>query len=126
MHRPLHQWLVVILLTFAIGGHWAVLQSVAWVGMVASYSQNSTLREALLKTFDGKHPCALCKTISAGKKSEKKTEFTPQVKQLGFVSARTVFVFCPPHAFWLQPESRASMWMLTTSPPSPPPRSLQG
>ncbi len=36
-----------------------------WVGMAISYSQDSSsFSEALAKTFDGKHPCKLCKFVA--------------------------------------------------------------
>jgi hypothetical protein len=68
---------IVVALACSIGLHWGFLQSVAWVGMVVSYSQDAPLREALAKTFDGKHPCPLCKEIAKGKQSEKKSESAP-------------------------------------------------
>src|SRR6184192_2864605 len=68
------QAFVVCALVFAIGAHWTLLQSIAWVGMAVSYTQNSTLKEALLKTFDGKHPCTLCKVVQQGKNAQKKQD----------------------------------------------------
>ena len=65
---------MILLLVFLIGGHWAILQSAAWAGMLVSYSEKSTLSEALTKTFDGKNPCRLCKLVGEGKKSERKQE----------------------------------------------------
>jgi hypothetical protein len=39
--------------------------------MVISYSQHSSsFKEALKKTFDGKHPCSICKVVRAGRQSE--------------------------------------------------------
>ncbi len=51
--------------------------------MVISYSQRAPLREALSKTFDGKHPCALCKAIQKGRAEEQKRDnqqLNPSVK----------------------------------------------
>jgi hypothetical protein len=54
-----------------MGAHLAILQSVAWTGMVITYSQHSSsLKEALQKTFDGKHPCGICNVVKAGRCSE--------------------------------------------------------
>jgi len=61
----------VVLLVFSLGLHWAVLQTVAWAGMLVAYSQASTVREAVSRTFDGKHPCPLCKAIERGRQEEK-------------------------------------------------------
>ena|ERR1041384_5448608 len=53
-----------------MGAHWTILQSVAWTRMMISYSQQSSFKEALEKTFDGKHPCPICKVVKAGRCSE--------------------------------------------------------
>jgi hypothetical protein len=45
------------------GGARGLMQCVAWAGMLVSYSQKSTVVEAVEKTFDGAHPCALCRAI---------------------------------------------------------------
>jgi hypothetical protein len=55
-----------------LGGHWAVLQTTAWVGMIVQYSQRDGLTSGLAQTFDGEHPCAVCKAIQDGKKQEQK------------------------------------------------------
>ena len=91
---------VVMALSCSIGLHWAFFQSLAWVGMVVSYSQNSPLKEALVKTFDGKHPCALCKEIAKGQRSEKKSESPLQLRKFEFLSAKAQFVFAAPRTFW--------------------------
>jgi hypothetical protein len=65
------KWLLVIALSVSIGAHWAILQTAAWCGMAITYSQNSSICERLSKTFDGKHPCKMCKMVSEGTKSEK-------------------------------------------------------
>jgi hypothetical protein len=51
---------VVSALVVTLGAHWALLQTVAWVGMIITYSQETTLAEAVEMTFDGEHPCRLC------------------------------------------------------------------
>lgn len=61
----------VLLLVLSLGLHWAVLQTVAWAGMLVAYSQASNVREAISRTFDGKHPCPLCKAIERGRQEEK-------------------------------------------------------
>ena len=66
--------LVAILLIISIGGHWAFLQSVAWVSMVIDYSQDAPISVAVSKTFDGNHPCNLCKLVRHGQETEKKQD----------------------------------------------------
>ena len=91
------KWLVVVTLTLSLGAHWAFLQSVAWVGMVVNYSHNATLGEAFSKTFDGEHPCKLCKFVQAGKASEKKQNAeTPKKEVDKSLPAARAFVLYPP------------------------------
>src|ERR1700737_5337569 len=54
------------------GGHWALLQTSAWVGMIVQYTQRAGLKAGLAETFDGEHPCSVCKAIQDGKKQEQK------------------------------------------------------
>jgi hypothetical protein len=53
-----------------LGGHWFVLQSVAWTRMIVAFSQRDSWGTAIVKTFDGKHACALCLKIRAGRQQE--------------------------------------------------------
>jgi hypothetical protein len=122
--RKLGHAVVIVALIAAIGGHWAILQTVAWTTMLADNLRAGDFSQAVAKTFDGKHPCALCKAISAGKKAEQKAEFSPLAKKLEFVSNRAVFLFAPPQDFWLHREYVPSADSLTHAPALPPPRSL--
>jgi hypothetical protein len=55
--------LALVLGVLLAGGHLAVLQVVAWAGMIASRSATTSLVEAVETTFDGQHPCSLCQAI---------------------------------------------------------------
>jgi hypothetical protein len=122
----LSKLLVVLALTFSLGAHWILLQSVAWVGMVITYSQQTSLDQALAKTFDGKHPCRLCKAVQEGKQSEQQQERLKVEHKLDFLCAAIVPWFYPP-AMEL-PSVRPSLPLREClhPPPVPPPRSLQG
>ena len=61
----LGKWVVVFTLVVSTGGHWFALQSVAWVTMAVNFAQTDSFDVALKKTFDGKHPCRICKTVEA-------------------------------------------------------------
>ena len=68
---------LIFLAMFSIaGGHWAVLQSVAWAGMLVEFSKNSNLGAAVSKTFSGKAPCKMCMAIEAGKQKESRLPAT--------------------------------------------------
>jgi len=121
--RRIEQWLVVLVLVIAIGAHWAVLQSAAWAGMLVNYSHGSTLNEAWTKTFDGKHPCHLCKVVREGKKSERKQEMLKvEVKfEFSFI-AGAVWLFPPkPCRQFIAIDSSALARL--EAPLTPPPRS---
>ena len=111
------------------GGHWAVLQSVAWVAMLHDYSQQTgSIAVAVEQTFDGQHPCELCQKIQAVKAKERReTPPAPgmqddaKVKALVAASVLPAFVrttgnVCFPRAVFAAGVSRAEQ------PPTPPPR----
>lgn len=54
---------LILVTVFSMGLHCAVVQMVGWMGMTMEYSRNNSLSEALVMTFDGKHPCKLCKFV---------------------------------------------------------------
>ena len=116
---------IVVALACSVGLHWELLQSVAWVNMVVSYSSAAPLKEALKKTFDGKHPCSLCNEIAKGRQSEKQS--VPTVaKRFEFSYSATLFVFSPPSTYWQIKLPEASASSLSRTPPVPPPRQLPG
>ncbi len=55
-----------------MGGHWALFQTIAWGYMLVDFSSQSWISEAVEKTFDGEHPCALCKVVRKSKGEEEK------------------------------------------------------
>jgi hypothetical protein len=114
--------LMAIALAASIGFHWAFFQSVAWVGMVVRYSQQAPFREALVKTFDGKHPCSLCKTIAKERKEERKPDRQFEFKKLEFVSLGQVLALIPPGLFHKCGAVNDCAPQLPQTPPVPPPR----
>ena len=116
------QFLLTLALIAAIGGHWAVLQTVAWTTMFADNLRDSSFTQAVTKTFDGNHPCKLCHEISAGKKSEKTTEFQFALKRLEFTLGLSAIQFFSPQEFRLLPDICAVLQCRTLAPPLPPPR----
>jgi hypothetical protein len=79
LRRGVH-FLIIFALLLSIGGHWALLQTAAWAGMVVSYSQEGTFAEALSKTFDGKHPCKLCKIVNRSLHDQQEQDTTSPEK----------------------------------------------
>lgn len=122
MRAKIANLLVVFTLICAIGGHWAILQSVAWVGMAVDYSQDATLAEALAKTFDGKHPCKICKVVEAGKKSEQKQSSLKVETKFDFWMTNAASLLDPPNPFVVLPARPSAVEVHSESPPTPPPR----
>jgi hypothetical protein len=58
------------------GGHWMVLQTVAWAQMLRDYSKSTPIAEAIERTFSGGYPCGMCIKISKGKREEEKVPAT--------------------------------------------------
>ena len=83
---------VGLALFFIMGGPWAVLQTIAWAKMVVEYSRDTSVGEALSKTFDGEHPCGMCKKISKVRSEERKSPaLVFQIKKDGpFISLKSV------------------------------------
>jgi len=113
---------IVAALACSLGLHWGFLQSVAWVGMVVNYSQGGGVGQALVKTFDGKHPCALCKAVAEGKKSEKKSETILSLKKFEGLNQALAIVISPPASFPSIEAQEAFPEALAHAPPTPPPR----
>lgn len=117
------RWLVVMALVFSIGTHWMVLQSAAWMGMIVTYAQTSSVAEAFSKTFDGEHPCRLCHFVEEGRKAE-----STHQKDLKLEAKKTFFcqlpglALCPPLDFNLITPASFSSQARAEAPPLPPPR----
>ena len=124
MFFRLSRFAIAAALAFSIGLHWEFLQSVAWVGMVLNYSQDAPLTEALAKTFDGKHPCRLCKEIAHGKQSEKKAESISLGGKFEFLYASGAFVFSAPLHSWEVRWPESALRSVTRLPSVPPPKQL--
>jgi hypothetical protein len=57
-----------------VGGHWLLLQSFAWGTMLVKFSQRDSFLSAVVKTFDGRHPCSLCLKVRDGVQQETQKE----------------------------------------------------
>ena len=113
---------IALALCLSIGGHWIGLQSIAWASMVLNYSQQCSIARALQQTFDGKHPCDLCKRISKSKEAEKKQDNERGVAKPDLICVKRQFTFLPPSAPYEYPALVRSSLRGFQQPPSPPPR----
>jgi hypothetical protein len=114
--------LVAVALILSIGAHWALLQSIAWIGMTVSYSQGASIATALEKTFDGKHPCPLCKLVKKGQATERNGHMLQLDTKFEFTVSADARVLYPmgrfPHLVGVDSFALARV----DAPPLPPPR----
>lgn len=115
----------VIMVVLSMGLHWSVLQSVAWVGMIANFSQEVSLVQAVTMSFDGKHLCPLCKAIKQGRAAEQEERQNNLVRirfewDVGLIWQRPSFEFLyvPESVFFPSYAATAR----SDGPPKPPPR----
>jgi len=122
--RNLGRFFLILALLATVGGHWFVFQSFAWASMLVDNLQRSSLSEAVTRTFDGDHPCRMCKQISEQRKSEKQSDSpAPQpIRKLEFVLQPVSFVFSAPQLFWLQTKALNPLTSISSRPLLPPPR----
>ena len=120
--RRFVRWLLVLALSLSIGLQWAVVQGAAWVGMIATYSRTATISQALTMTFDGAHPCKLCKAAQRG-------ESTQDAPKTGNSPVKLVLAAPEHDAFFFEPQAPAEAVFaaaidgrLVVRPAVPPPR----
>ena len=115
--------LLIAALMVSIGGQWMIVQSVAWVGMAVKYSaEEGSVVEGLSKTFDGEHPCPLCKAVDEGQKQEKKQEKKEAGGKLELFFTHTVVSLFPPAAGEFPRADDETAVAQAIEPRVPPPR----
>jgi hypothetical protein len=72
--------LLAIALCLLMQGPAMLVQEVAWVNMLVSYTQERGLKRGVIETFDGNHPCSLCKKAAELRQQEQPHD--PAEKQL--------------------------------------------
>jgi hypothetical protein len=105
------------------GGHWAVLQSIAYTRMVVEFAHQDSLCTALKKAFDERYACPLCPKIRDGYNKQHNSPSTlNEVHQLEFLAQSSDSVsFLPEIAADIAFVSPRHMDFLS-APPKPPPR----
>jgi hypothetical protein len=104
-----------------IGGHWLAIQSVAWVGMIANYARGENLVVAIERTFDGQHPCSLCKVVKIGREQEQKQHVAQVIVKLDAVLATTTALPAPQASDWQYSVFLPVNAARSLAPPTPPP-----
>src|ERR1700730_16190061 len=115
-------FLCVIAAFQLMGGHWAVLQATAWVGMLVKYSESEGVEVGISKTFDGKHPCSLCLSIAKNKQTEKKQSSQLAAAKIYLIAHTQRWTLQPPRYFWCLKIPIASLFSCDSRPAGTPPR----
>jgi hypothetical protein len=124
--RALAQSIVALFLIMLTVGPLNLLQGAAWLSMLIERSQSMALTDAVSTTFDGRHPCSLCKVVEQERhddakipnkypeKIDKKFECVANDTLIRIGSAGTARSFERPVAY----HGRS----LNRFPPTPPPK----
>ena len=113
---------MILAICMSIGAHWAALQSVAWATMLVEYSQHATLKKAIAQTFDGDHPCNLCKRVVAEQQLPKKSDTQKSQTRPDLICAARIAGLWPQCCDIEFPGAIALASEQNSSPPTPPPR----
>jgi hypothetical protein len=117
----LARFIAILAAVQILGGHWLLLQSAAWVGMMMDFARHDSLPVAIEKTFNGTHPCQLCKTVSKGRDAEHEQQMAKLAVQFEAVLAPRLVVPPPNEAPWIYPAHCRMACARTLAPPTPPP-----
>ncbi|MDQ8196147.1 hypothetical protein QEH59_17055 [Coraliomargarita sp. SDUM461004] len=117
---------MLLLSGWLLTGPLALLQLGAWGWMLASYSQQSSLEQAIVETFGDERPCDLCRVIDAVEETESNSDTAQRSDSkdiklmLGLSRAIKVIVptqaYAPKAAIVCKPENAQQRV------PTPPPR----
>ena len=118
----LSRLLVVLALLVSIGGHWALLQSVAWTRMLIERTHADSFATAVQTTLDGEHPCDMCKRITEGKQSEQQPEKSQVKVKMDLLCERRLIAIAPPSEPMIFQSGPTGGAPRAERPPVPPPR----
>jgi hypothetical protein len=116
--------ITIFALCCAIGLHWVALQSVAWTTMVIEHAKQQPLSLAISQTFDGNHPCSLCRAVNTGSHSEKKPDVQQSTLKIDMICAIRTVGLLPPFVPFDYKTNSFSFSEGGQSPLVPPPRPL--
>ena len=113
---------VILALLASVGGHWALLQSVAWTRMIIERTHTDSFTVAVQTTLDGEHPCDLCKRITEGKQNEQQPEKSQVKVKLDLLCELRLIAIAPPSQPVIFSSGPTRGMPRAECPPVPPPR----
>ncbi len=131
LKTALQRCLLLLAAAYIAGGHWGMLQVVAWSQMLAQYSAEKGLAKGIEDTFDGEHGCPMCRLIEEGQDKERRegpalparTELTLKLFPAAgqpLIPGNTETIRERSACAFAAPPQLSAQW--SVSPPSPPPR----
>jgi len=115
---------VVGAICLSLGMHWALLQGIAWTGMLISFASEGAVIEAVQKTFDGQHGCALCHKVKEGRNSgqEMPQQAGHSLQKINAVLVEITQLIAPAGETISFAMTRGMMVKRNEMPETPPPR----
>ena len=117
--------LAILLCSLAVfqvlGGPLAALQTIAWVRMAVTYSQDAGVGAGIVKTFDGQHQCSLCEAIAKKREGEQKDLGDVLLNKIHLQCSVTGAQLFPPEFYWLRRTSESVGDVSFLEPPLRPP-----
>ena len=120
--RKASRLIVILALLASVGGHWALLQSVAWTRMIIERTHEDSFTSAVKTTLDGEHPCDMCKRITEGKQSERQEEKVQAQVKIDMLCELRLIAIAPPSQPVNFQSGPAEGTPRAECPPVPPPR----
>ena len=120
--RKASRLIVILALLASVGGHWALLQSVAWTRMIIERTHTESFTVAVQTTLDGEHPCDLCKRITEGKQHERQPEQAQVKVKMDLLCERRIIAIAPPSQPMIFQSGPTVGTPRAERPPVPPPR----
>jgi hypothetical protein len=113
----------ILALIVGLNLHLPLLQLVAWSTMIADYSSDRTIAEAVEMTFNGENPCSMCLTIE-----QERTKTEAPAATLSSSQESTLTLYHEAASGWTHTLQTASATPGSTGhqdrlrePPEPPP-----
>jgi len=104
--------------------HLPILQVGAWAGMLVDYSRSNSFAVAVEMTFDGDHPCEMCKVIKAEQTQSDTHHLQAETQNRLLLFIEPILVWTHEiHLLDILTSFPASLSRLTHQPETPPPRS---
>ncbi len=115
---------IVSVVCLSLGMHWALLQGIAWTGMLISFAREGAVIEAVEKTFDGQHGCPLCAKVKEGRDSDQQQpqQTGQSLKKLDAVLVVLTKLIAPAAEKISFVMIRETMMQRNEMPETPPPR----